>query len=49
VKDQVYSQRVNMLDELQAQITVRVANCTQDYRWNIFRAAADIHCEVFHL
>jgi len=49
VKDEMYSQRVNMLDELKARITAMVTNHTEDYRWDIFTASDDTHCEVFYL
>jgi hypothetical protein len=38
VKDEVYSRRVNMLDELKARIIAIVTNHTEDYRWDIFTA-----------
>jgi hypothetical protein len=49
VKDELYSQRVNMLDELKARITATVTNRTEDYRWDIFTTADDTHCKVFCL
>jgi hypothetical protein len=57
VKDQVHSQRVNMLGDLEAQITAATADITKDtlqrfcqevdYRWDICRAIEGAHCEVF--
>jgi hypothetical protein len=54
----VHSQRVNTLDDLQAQITAATADITQDmlqhpcqkvdYRWDVCRAVEGVHCEVFH-
>jgi hypothetical protein len=44
----VYSQRVNMLDELKAMLTATLANSTEDYRWDIFTGAGGTR-EVFCL
>jgi hypothetical protein len=53
VKCQVFSQRVNTLDELKAWITAAIANVTKDMLqrvWQevdyIYRATDDAHCEV---
>lgn len=59
VKDQVYSQRVNTVDELEVRVTVAIAHVTDDVlqcvwqkldsRWEVCRAtyAYGAHCEVF--
>jgi hypothetical protein len=54
MKDQVYSQRVNMLGELKAQVTAAIADVTKDmlqciwqklnYWWRDTHGA---HCEEF--
>jgi hypothetical protein len=56
VEDQVYNERVNMLDELKAWITAATANVTKDmlwhiwqevdYRWDVCRSTDCTHCEV---
>jgi hypothetical protein len=57
VKGQVYSQRVNTLDELKARIIAAIANVTKgmlqrvwheaDYSRDVHRATDGAHCEVF--
>jgi hypothetical protein len=58
VKDQVYSQSVNMVDELKAWITAAIANVSEymleciwqeaDYKCGVCRAVDGVHCEVFY-
>jgi hypothetical protein len=60
VKDLVYSQPKNTLDELKAWITAAILNVTKDmlqhvwqkmdYRWDVHvcRARDGTQCEVFH-
>jgi hypothetical protein len=58
-KDQVYSQRVNTLDELKARIIAAIVDITKgmlqqcvwqgmDYRWDVRRGSGGVHCEMFH-
>jgi hypothetical protein len=54
VKDYVYSQRVNLLDELKVQITAANVDITKDIwqevdcRGDVCRATDAAYCEVFH-
>jgi hypothetical protein len=58
VKDQAYSKRVNVLDELKSRVTAVMANVNKghvtarlssgvDCRWDVCRAADGPPCEVF--